>query len=81
MSFRRLDLGFQPRPRLTRAALGMLLVGAMCASVVVGHYQVTLGRLARAKAESLASHRERGFRNVENGEIKKSGIKQVVNQT
>lgn len=53
----RLDLGFQPRPRLTRAALGMLLVGVVCASVVVGHYQVTLGRLARAQAESQASQR------------------------
>jgi hypothetical protein len=53
----RLDLGFQPRPRLTRAALGMLLVGVVCASVIVGHYQVTLGRLARAQAESLASQR------------------------
>ena len=59
MSVRRLDLGFQPRPRVTRAAMGMLLVGVVCASVVVGHYQVTLGRLARAQAESLASHRER----------------------
>jgi hypothetical protein len=55
----RLDLGFQPRPRLTRAGLGMLLVGVVCASVVVGHYQVTLGRLARAQAETLANHRER----------------------
>jgi hypothetical protein len=59
MGFKRLDLGFQPRPRVTRAALGMLLAGVVCASVVVGHYQVTLGRLARAQAESLASHRER----------------------
>lgn len=59
MSFRRVDLGFEPRPRVTRAAIGMLFVGIVCASVVVGHYQVTLGRLARAEAESLASQRER----------------------
>ena len=58
-SLARLDLGFQPRPRLGRVALGMLLVGVACASVVVGHYQVTLGRLARAQADTLASHRER----------------------
>ena len=59
MSLKRLDRGFQPRPRVTRAAMGMLFVGVVCASVVVGHYQVTLGRLARARAETLASHGER----------------------
>jgi hypothetical protein len=58
-SLARIDLGFQPRPRITRAALGMLFVGVVCASVVIGHYQVTLGRLARAQAESLASQRDR----------------------
>lgn len=58
-AFKRLDLGFQRRPRMTRAAAGTLLVGIVCASVVVGHYQVTLGRLARAQSESQASHRDR----------------------
>ena len=58
-SLQRVDLGFRPRPRCTRAAMGVLFVGVVCASVVVGHYQVTLGRLGRAQADTLASHRER----------------------
>ena len=58
-SLKRLDIGFQPRPRVTRAAAAVLVVGVVCASVVVGHYQVTLGRLARAQAESQGSHRDR----------------------
>lgn len=56
-SMARLDLGFQPRPRLSRSAMAMLFVGVVCASVVVGHYQVSLGRLARAQAESQAGQR------------------------
>ncbi|MGB2815713.1 MAG: hypothetical protein WBA53_18515 [Burkholderiaceae bacterium] len=58
-SLKRLELGFQPRPRMTRSAVAMLLVGVACASVLVGHYQVTLGRLGRAQAESQANHRDR----------------------
>ena len=58
-SLARIDLGFQPRPRVTRAALLAVAAGVLCASAVVGHYQVTLGRLARAQAEVAASHRDR----------------------
>ena len=37
-SLARLDLGFQPRPRLTRAGLGMLVVGVV--STVIGRHLV-----------------------------------------
>lgn len=50
-----LQLGFAPRPRIARAAWLMLAAGIVGASVVVGEYQVTLGRLDRAEAESLAN--------------------------
>jgi Tfp pilus assembly protein PilN len=55
----RLDIGFEPRPRVRGGAALVLAFGVLAASAVVGHYQVTLGRLASAQAEATAAHRER----------------------
>lgn len=50
-----LDLGFTPRPRVARSAWAILGLGIVAASIVVGEYQVTLGRLERAQSEAAAS--------------------------
>jgi hypothetical protein len=50
-----LQLGFATRPRISRAAWALLAVGIVGASVVIGEYQVTLGRLERAEAEAVAA--------------------------
>lgn len=50
-----MQLGFAPRPRVSRAAWALLAIGIIGASLVVGEYQVTLGRLERAEAEAVAA--------------------------